>query len=223
MLMLITLLNDGTLITIGYDNAKASPHPCRWNLLATFLTSTILGMVSCASSLILLQIMLNSWNPESFWAKIGFPGIQYGEITAAINLKVSVSDFLTLFSARTGHDWFWKVRPARMLLLGGLFALTISSILSLVWPTIKVDGIEVIGLQHNPRLFGFVWILCLFFWVLQDALKVATITIMEKTNFHGINKTGIVVLPESTKKLIREMDDLEADSATTLSSHSDKH
>lgn len=27
MLMLITLLNDGTLISIGYDNVKASPRP----------------------------------------------------------------------------------------------------------------------------------------------------------------------------------------------------
>jgi hypothetical protein len=27
MLMLITLLNDGTLISIGYDNVKPSPRP----------------------------------------------------------------------------------------------------------------------------------------------------------------------------------------------------
>ena len=27
MLMLITLLNDGTLISVGYDNVKPSPRP----------------------------------------------------------------------------------------------------------------------------------------------------------------------------------------------------
>lgn len=32
MLMLITLLNDGTLISIGYDNVKASSRPEKWNL-----------------------------------------------------------------------------------------------------------------------------------------------------------------------------------------------
>jgi H+-transporting ATPase len=32
MLMLITLLNDGTLISIGYDNVKPSPRPEKWNL-----------------------------------------------------------------------------------------------------------------------------------------------------------------------------------------------
>jgi H+-transporting ATPase len=210
MLMLITLLNDGTLITIGYDNAKASPYPCRWNLFTTFIVSTILGMVSCGSSLILLQIMLNSWEDHSLWKGIGLKGIQYGEITTAIYLKVSVSDFLTLFSARTGHDWFWKVRPARMLLAGGLFALGLSSILSLVWPTGHLDHIEVIGLKENPSLFGFVWIMSLFFWFLQDALKKYIILAMEHYNFQGINNTGIVVLPESTKKFITEVDDLEA-------------
>ena len=43
MLMLITLLNDGTLITIGYDNAKASATPCQWNLPVTFVTSSVLA------------------------------------------------------------------------------------------------------------------------------------------------------------------------------------
>ena len=32
MLMLITLLNDGTLIAIGYDNVKPLKTPERWNL-----------------------------------------------------------------------------------------------------------------------------------------------------------------------------------------------
>ena len=31
-LMLITLLNDGTLISIGYDNVKPSHYPEKWNL-----------------------------------------------------------------------------------------------------------------------------------------------------------------------------------------------
>lgn len=32
MLMLITLLNDGTLISIGYDRVKPSHMPEKWNL-----------------------------------------------------------------------------------------------------------------------------------------------------------------------------------------------
>ena len=36
MLMLITLLNDGTLISIGYDNTNPSKVPERWNLPVLF-------------------------------------------------------------------------------------------------------------------------------------------------------------------------------------------
>ncbi|RYY87025.1 hypothetical protein EON63_04735 [archaeon] len=32
MLMLITLLNDGTMIAIGYDNVSARSEPEKWNL-----------------------------------------------------------------------------------------------------------------------------------------------------------------------------------------------
>jgi H+-transporting ATPase len=47
MLMLITLLNDGTLISIGYDTVHASPLPQRWNLPVLFTIASVLGMVAC--------------------------------------------------------------------------------------------------------------------------------------------------------------------------------
>ena len=47
-------------------------------------------------------------------------GISYGKITTSIYLKVSVSDFLTLFSARAGGDWFFMVKPAPILLGGDI-------------------------------------------------------------------------------------------------------
>jgi len=206
MLMLITLLNDGTLITIGYDNVKAAKSPCRWNLPATFLSSTVLGLVSCGSSLLLLYLMLDSWAEDSFWSKLGMDGVQYGQIISAIYLKVSISDFLTLFCARTGERAFFKVKPANMLLGGGLFALGLSSILSLFWPTSRPDGIMVEGLVSNPGLFGFVWIFCLLFWFIQDGLKIICIKLMKRFNFNNISTSGVVILPESTKELIKKLE-----------------
>ena len=123
MLMLITLLNDGTLISIGYDNVKSSPRPgtrtalgwaahcrplvsCRclqpcllpfsltaarssrsplrrvlplappaekWNLRVLFLISTVLGMISMGSSLLLVHLVLDSPNSGSLFQKWGLP------------------------------------------------------------------------------------------------------------------------------------------------------
>jgi H+-transporting ATPase len=206
MLMLITLLNDGTLITIAYDYAEASPTPNKWNLKVLFAISTVLGSVSCFSSLILLYFLLDSWNENGLLQSLGMEGVQYGQIITAIYLKVSVSDFLTLFSARTGSRFFWKVPPAPILLAGGCFALTLSSLLSIFWPNGELDGIQVEGLQSNMGLFAFVWLFSLVFWGFQDVLKVLTYKWMHKANFYGINETGVMVMPESALKLIEEFD-----------------
>jgi H+-transporting ATPase len=119
LLMLITLLNDGTMITIGYDYASARDEPEVWNLPALFAVGTILGSIACVSSLLLLWVLLDSWNPNGLLQQAQIGGLSYGQVITGIFLKVSVTDFLTLFSARTGDKWFWTTPPSPILLLGG--------------------------------------------------------------------------------------------------------
>lgn len=206
LIMLITLLNDGTLITIAYDHAEARSTPCVWNLPALFVTSTTLGVVSCFSSLLLLHILLDSWNTDGFFQKIGFQGVEYGQMILAMYLKISVSDFLTLFSARTGTSFFYQIPPSAMLLGGGAFALFISSLLSVIWGDGEIEEIPVNGLLHDMELFGFVWIYSLVFFILQDLLKVGVFKWMYWKNFQNIASTGVVVLPKSAEKLIADME-----------------
>jgi H+-transporting ATPase len=187
MLMLITLLNDGTLITIAYDYAEASPTPAKWNIPSLFVTSTIIGMISCLSSLLLLWFLLTSQDPNGFFQMLNIGGVNYGQITTAIYLKVSVSDFLTLFSARTGPKFFWQVKPAATLFIGGVAALTISSILAIFWPASEQDGIPTEGLRDNMDVWGFVWLYCIFWWIIQDVAKVAAYQIMHRLNFNNVN------------------------------------
>ena len=209
MLMLITLLNDGTLITIAYDYAEARKTPNSWNLPALFLVSSVLGFVSMASSLLLLQLVLDSWREGSFFNKLGMKGVHYGQVTTAIYLKVSVSDFLTLFSARTNDKFFWQIRPALILFMGGVMALTLSSLLAIFWPESEPDGILTEGLKSDMGLFVFVWLFCLVFWLIQDAMKVLAYKWLYKVNFNNISKSGVVELPESAKKLIADYEEAE--------------
>ena len=187
MLMLITLLNDGTLITIAYDYAEASMTPNKWNIPSLFVTSTVLGMVSCLSSLLLLWFLLTSHDPDGLFQMLNIGGVSYGQITTAIYLKVSVSDFLTLFSARTGPKFFWQVKPAPILLIGGVAALAISSVLAIFWPTSEPDGIPTEGLRDNIYVWCFVWLYCIFWWIIQDVAKVAAYQIMHHINFNSVN------------------------------------
>merc|ERR1711976_80187 len=150
MLMLITLLNDGTLITIGYDYAVAPTTPPVWNMPFLFSMAFVQSFVAMISSVNLLHILLHSWDEGSMMRSLGLGGISYGKITSSIYLKVSVSDFLTLFSARAGGEWFFMVRPAKILMIGACIALSSSTMIAMFWPLSYPDEIETEGLVRSP-------------------------------------------------------------------------
>ena len=133
-LIFITLLNDGTIISIAYDHVEPSKYPEKWNLPVTYLISSVLGGVAFAGSILYLHLMLDSHNPDGAWAKWGLGPLTYGQLTSAMYLKVSLSDFLTLFSARTRGP-FWTLKPDYKLVVAAMIALGSSTILTALWPT----------------------------------------------------------------------------------------
>ena len=221
MLMLITLLNDGTLIAIGYDNAVPRDTPEKWNLPVLFLISSVLAGVAMLSSLLLLWFLLDSWRSGGVFQTFGLGGLSYGQVTTSIYLKVSVSDFLTLFSSRTGNYPFYHTMPAPILLGAACVALSISSILSVVWPSSYVDAIYTLGLGlHKPYLLAvYIWIYCIVWWWIQDVFKVLTMKIVIKYNLFGYNDTGKVVLPESTLRYIELNKEKDMDAASKPAAH----
>ena len=219
LLILITLLNDGTLIAIGYDNVEARRTPEKWNLRILYLISSVLAGVACISSILLLYLSLSTWEDGSIYQRIGIGGLSYGQITTSIYLKVSISDFLTLFSARTGEHYFWSTKPANILLGAGCLALTISTIVSITWPSTYPDGVYTLGLgRRQPYTLPlYIWIYCLVWWVIQDLCKVGTYYLLKKYNIFGYHDTGVLVLPESTIKYIAE--NKEFDTMIAVKSH----
>jgi len=186
--MIITLINDGTLISVGYDHAVPSKYPERWVLPILFIVSITLGAVACSSSLVLLYLCLTSWEPHYAFQTMGIGGLQYGQIVNVIFLKVAVSDILTLFSARTAHQFFFQRKPHPVLFGGALIALCLSTTLSLAWPISTLDEIPVYGLGYHHQLIAlWVWIYCFVVFVIQDCLKVAVWRIILHFNFMNVN------------------------------------
>jgi H+-transporting ATPase len=205
--MLITLLNDGTLITIGYDYASAPKTPPKWNMPFLFSMAFVQAFVAMISSVNLLHILLHSWDHNSMMRQLGLGGISYGKITSSVYLKVSVSDFLTLFSARAGGDWFFMVKPAPILMCGAMVALTCSTCFAMFWPKSYPDGIQTEGLIESPpyMLEVFVWTWSLSWWLVEDAAKVFCRWIVHKFNIFDINNTGEMEMTPSALKLQAEM------------------
>jgi H+-transporting ATPase len=105
---------------------------------------------------------------------------------------VSISDFLTLFSARTGDNFFWTTAPAPILMGAGFIALTISTILACTWPSGDSDGVYAMGLgRRKPYTLAlYIWLYCIVWWFIQDACKVFAFYILKKYNILGYNDTG---------------------------------
>jgi len=208
MLMLITLLNDGTLITIGYDNAIATKTPPKWNLPYIFTMAAVQAFVAMISSLLLLWVLLTSWEDYSWLQYVGIGGLSYGKITASIYLKVSVSDFLTLFSARAGGDWFFMSKPAPMLMGGAFVALSSSTAIACAWPDSTPDKIQTTGLLRSAplQLVAYVWLWSILWWFVEDAAKVFCRWIAEKVNLFGVNNTGVMQLTAEALELKLQME-----------------
>lgn len=221
MLMLITLLNDGTLIAIGYDRVVPRQNPEKWNLPVLFLVSSVLAGVACISSLLILGLSLDSWTPGHLYQNWGIGGLSYGQVTTTIYLKVSVSDFLTLFSARTGDQFFWTTAPAWILLGAGCVALTASTIIACTWPASYPDKIYSLGLARREPygLAAMIWLYCIVWWFIQDFCKVATYWVIKKYNLFGYNNTGEYVMPPSVAQYIKENKEKDMASAVSSKKH----
>jgi H+-transporting ATPase len=56
MLMLITLLTDGALISVGYDIVKPNPMPEQWNLVRLFIMASSMGAVSLGACILYMHM-----------------------------------------------------------------------------------------------------------------------------------------------------------------------
>ena len=135
-LVLITILNDGTIISIAYDNVKPSSMPEQWNLIRVCITAFILGVEACSSTLVLLFLGMNSGlgnNDDVLNNIFGLPPISLKQLECLIYLKISLSDFLTVFSART-NGFFFTLRPGNLLMMAFCLATFCSTIFAATWP-----------------------------------------------------------------------------------------
>ena len=186
-LIIITVLNDGTIISIAYDHVRPSKFPEVWNLPVQYCISGCLGGVALASSLLLLHFTLGSHDTRGFWVRgLGLPPLTYGQVVAALYLKVSISDFLTLFSART-RGFFFTLRPAWPLLGGAVLALSCSTLLAAFWPFNESKDTKLDGFARGARrdrhasVLGVVWLYCFMWWIVQDTVKVLLYALLFRT------------------------------------------
>lgn len=173
-IVIITILNDGCILSIAYDVVEPSNEPERWYLKELISVSATLGLVACCSTLGLLHMCLTHMGAQgdNFLNAFGVLQLDYGEVITAIYLKVSVSDFLTVFCARTKRHVFSR-KPGMALFCAALIALTTSTCMSIFW-FLPRENIHKKGLPMGPitpHLAGVIWVWNLIWWIVQEGFK----------------------------------------------------
>ena len=183
-LVIITLLNDGTIISIAYDKVTVSRTPNKWNLYLVFTIAVLLGVIAFFSSLAVLLLGLSNMKDDQknkFLHSLGFGRFEYGEVMTMIFLKICISNFLTVYSARC-KSWFWTRMPGKFLAISTCFSMILTTVLSCYWYLNFSTGSSS-GPNMKPISWGcaaFVWIVNIIVFAVQDISKVLVMKAFER-------------------------------------------
>jgi H+-transporting ATPase len=154
----VAILNDAAILSIAFDNVRASPSPERWEMNEVMTIATVLGLVGVVESFSLLLVGQHAF------------GLSHETLRTLMYLKLSVAGHLTVFVARTRGP-FWSVRPANVLLVAVLGTQILATL-------IAVSGLLMAPLPWPYALLAWAWALVWF--VALDAAKLATYAILDR-------------------------------------------
>jgi H+-transporting ATPase len=151
MIVLLTLLNDGAILSIAYDRVHYSDQPEAWDMPIVLGIATVLGVMGVMASfgLFYLGERVFHLSPEV--------------IQSLMYLKLSVAGHLTIFITRTRGP-FWSFRPAPIL------------VGAVVGTQLLATLIVVYGLLMTPIGWGWallVWGYALAWFLVNDRVKLA--------------------------------------------------
>jgi H+-transporting ATPase len=151
MIVLLTLLNDGAILSIAYDRVHYSDQPEAWDMPIVLGIATVLGVAGVIASFGLFYLGEQVFH------------LSREVIQSLMYLKLSVAGHLTIFITRTRGP-FWSFRPAPIL------------VGAVVGTQLLATLIVVYGLFMAPIGWGWallVWGYALAWFLVNDRVKLA--------------------------------------------------
>ncbi|KAJ7513349.1 hypothetical protein O6H91_24G001600 [Diphasiastrum complanatum] len=164
MVLIIAILNDGTIMTISKDRVKPSPMPDSWKLKEIFATGIALGTYLAVITVIFYwAIHKTNFFPDKFHVR----HIKYlrREETAAVYLQVSIVSQALIFVTRS-RSWSFVERPG-ILLLGAFAVAQLVATLITVYANWNFAAIKGIGWGWA----GVIWLYNIVFYLPLDLIK----------------------------------------------------
>ncbi|KAF8658543.1 hypothetical protein HU200_059001 [Digitaria exilis] len=141
MVLIIAVLNDGTIMTISKDRVKPSPLPDAWRLQEIFATGVVLGTYQAlATVLFFWAVRDTNFFTNTFGVR--HIGDSTEELMAAVYLQVSIISQALIFVTRA-RSWFFVERPGLLLVAAFLAAQLLATLIAVYahWPFARIKGI----------------------------------------------------------------------------------
>ncbi|XP_037442163.1 plasma membrane ATPase-like [Triticum dicoccoides] len=109
MILVIAILNDGTIMTISKDRVKPSPHPDSWKLLEIFITGIVYGAYLAVLTVVFFFAMTST---DFFSEKFHVRSLRSNKdaMMSALYLQVSIISQALILVTRS-HRWCFQERP----------------------------------------------------------------------------------------------------------------
>ncbi|OAY27575.1 plasma membrane ATPase 4 [Manihot esculenta] len=166
MVLIIAILNDGTIMTISKDRVKPSPQPDSWKLKEIFSTGVVLGGYLALMTVIFFWAMNNT---NFFSDKFGVRSLhgREHEMMAALYLQVSIVSQALIFVTRS-RSWSYVERPGLLLVSAFIVAQLVATLIAVYanWGFARIKGC-------GWGWAGVIWLYSLVTYVPLDLLKFA--------------------------------------------------
>ncbi|XP_062220595.1 ATPase 8, plasma membrane-type-like [Phragmites australis] len=164
MVLIIAILNDGTIMTISKDRVKPSPTPDSWKLKEIFATGVVLGTYMALVTVLFFYL---AHDTDFFTETFGVRSIKENdkELMAALYLQVSIISQALIFVTRS-RSWSFVERPGLLLVVAFLAAQLVATCIAVYanWEFCKMQGI---GWGWGAAI----WVFSIVTYVPLDVLK----------------------------------------------------
>ncbi|XVF35748.1 hypothetical protein REPUB_Repub18cG0172900 [Reevesia pubescens] len=140
MVLIIAILNDGTIMTISKDRVKPSPQPDSWKLKEIFSTGIVLGGYLALMTVIFFWAMRDT---DFFSDRFGVRSLRDSreEMMAALYLQVSIVSQALIFVTRS-RSWSFVERPGLLLVTAFIAAQLVATLIAVYanWGFASIKG-----------------------------------------------------------------------------------
>ncbi|CAK7356429.1 unnamed protein product [Dovyalis caffra] len=164
MVLIIAILNDGTIMTISQDRVKPSPRPDSWKLEEIFATGIVIGTYLALVTVLFYWIVIRTDFFETHF-HVRSLSSSTEEVSSAVYLQVSIISQALIFVTRS-QSWSFLERPGILLMCAFVVAQLVATLIA-VYAHISFAYIRGIGWGWA----GVIWLYSLVFYVPLDIIK----------------------------------------------------